>query len=78
VPVSVLYPPPRITGFHCSSDDYLFTVSRLDGPKRIALLVEAMRHVKADIPLLIAGTGPDEEKSSPWLPAIIGSSSWAS
>ena len=59
--VSVLYPPPRITGFHCSSDDYLFTVSRLDGPKRIALLVEAMRHVKADIPLLIAGTGPDEE-----------------
>jgi glycosyltransferase involved in cell wall biosynthesis len=59
-PVSVLHPPPRITGFHCGRDDYLFTVSRLDGPKRIAMLVEAMRHVKADIPLLIAGTGPDE------------------
>lgn len=59
-PVSVLYPPPRLVGLHCGSDDYLFTVSRLDSPKRIALLVEAMRHVKADIPLIIAGTGPDE------------------
>ena len=62
VPVSVLYPPPRVTGFRCGSDDYLFTVSRLDGPKRIALLVEAMRHVKTNIPLLIAGTGPDEDR----------------
>ena len=62
LPVSVLYPPTRMTGFHCDGDQHLFTVSRLDGPKRIGLLVEAMRHVKADIPLLIAGTGPDEER----------------
>jgi glycosyltransferase involved in cell wall biosynthesis len=62
VPVTVLYHPPRLSGFYCSGDNYLFTVSRLDGPKRIALLVKAMRHVKADIPLLIAGTGPDEER----------------
>jgi glycosyltransferase involved in cell wall biosynthesis len=60
VPVSVLYPPPRLSGFRCGNDDYLFTVSRLDGPKRIRMLVEAMRYVKSDIPLLIAGTGPDE------------------
>ncbi len=59
-PVSVLYPPPRLTGFYCGSDDYLFTVSRLDGPKRIRLLIEAMKFVRSDIPLLIAGTGPDE------------------
>jgi glycosyltransferase involved in cell wall biosynthesis len=62
VPVSVIHHPTRMTGFRCGSDDYLFTVSRLDGPKRIALLVEAMRHVKSDIPLLIAGTGPDERR----------------
>lgn len=62
VPVSVIHHPTRMTGFHCDSDDYLFTVSRLDGPKRIALLVEAMRYVKTNIPLLIAGTGPDEER----------------
>ena len=62
VPVSVLYPPPRLNGLRCGSDDYLFTVSRLDGPKRIALLIEAMRYVKTNIPLLIAGTGPDEDR----------------
>lgn len=60
VPVSVLYPPPRLSGFYCGSVDYLFTVSRLDGPKRIRLLIEAMKYVKSAIPLLIAGTGPDE------------------
>jgi glycosyltransferase involved in cell wall biosynthesis len=59
-PVTVLYPPPRLSGFYCGSDDYLFTVSRLDGPKRIRLLIEAMKFVRSDIPLLIAGTGPDE------------------
>ena len=61
VPVSVLYPPPRLSGFHCAEDEYLFTVSRLDGPKRISLLIEAMRHVRSDIPLLIGGTGPELE-----------------
>ena len=61
-PVSVLYPPPRLSGFRCGRDDYLFTVSRLDGPKRIRMLIEAMRYVKSDIPLLIAGTGPDEHE----------------
>ncbi|MED5619503.1 glycosyltransferase family 4 protein [Ideonella sp. BN130291] len=58
--VSVLYPPPRLEGFRCGGDDYLFTISRLDVPKRVRLLIEAMCHVKADIPLLIGGTGPDE------------------
>lgn len=59
---AVVYPPPRLTGFRCGADDYLFTVSRLDRAKRIDLLIEAMRHVKADIPLLIGGTGPDEAR----------------
>jgi glycosyltransferase involved in cell wall biosynthesis len=60
--VSVVPHPPRLTGYRCAGDDYLFTASRLDGPKRIGLLIEAMRHVKSNIPLLIAGTGPDEER----------------
>ncbi len=38
----------------------LFTASRLDGPKRIELIIDAMTHVQADIPLRIAGTGPAE------------------
>lgn len=60
--VSVWYPPPRLTGFYCGNDDYLFTLSRLDGPKRMGLLIEAMRHVKSNIPLLIGGTGPELER----------------
>jgi len=60
VPVHVVHHPSNGRGFHCGADDYLFTASRLDGPKRIGLLVEAMRHVTSDIRLLIAGTGPCE------------------
>ena len=39
---------------------YLFTVSRLDRPKRIHLLIEAMKHVRSKVELWIAGTGPAE------------------
>jgi glycosyltransferase involved in cell wall biosynthesis len=61
VKVHVAWPPPNALQVRQASDDgYLFTVSRFDGPKRIGLIVEAMRHVKADIPLFIAGTGPEE------------------
>ncbi|MCB1030726.1 MAG: glycosyltransferase, partial [Acidimicrobiales bacterium] len=42
-------------------DNYLFTVSRLDGPKRIDLLIEAMGYVSNDVDLRIAGTGPLRE-----------------
>lgn len=38
-------------------DTYLFTASRLDGPKRLDLLIEAMAYVPGDIELRIAGTG---------------------
>jgi glycosyltransferase involved in cell wall biosynthesis len=41
---------------------HLFTTSRLDGPKRIDLVIRAMAHVPHDVPLLIGGTGPDEER----------------
>jgi glycosyltransferase involved in cell wall biosynthesis len=40
---------------------HLFTASRLDGAKRIDLIVDAMAHVHEDVPLLIAGTGPLRE-----------------
>lgn len=58
--VEVIYPPSNLPRFECREPDHLFTVSRLDGPKRIPLLIEAMQHVKSDIILNIAGTGPDE------------------
>lgn len=41
---------------------HLFTASRLDGPKRLDLLVAAMAHVGGDVPLVIAGVGPDGDR----------------
>jgi glycosyltransferase involved in cell wall biosynthesis len=57
--VNVIYPPSNLKSFHRGSNVYLFTVSRLDGAKRIRLLIEAMKYVKTNIELRIAGTGPD-------------------
>ena len=66
VPVDIFYPPASGDKYRCGSDDYFFTCSRLDSAKRVDLIVKAMRHVEADIPLLIGGTGPqsDELKES--------------
>jgi glycosyltransferase involved in cell wall biosynthesis len=62
VPVSVIYPPPINDSFYCTDYKHLFTASRLDGPKRIDLLIEAMKFVPHIISLKIAGTGPEEKK----------------
>jgi glycosyltransferase involved in cell wall biosynthesis len=48
-----LPPAPR----NDEAGTYLFTASRLDGPKRLDLLIDAMAHVPGDIELRIAGTG---------------------
>lgn len=60
VPVRVVHHPSDLVGLHHESSDYFFTASRLDRAKRIDLIIEGMRHVAADIRLVIAGTGPDE------------------
>jgi len=49
-------PQPGPVGSH------FFTASRLDGPKRLDLLIRAMEAVEADVPLLIAGRGPEERR----------------
>jgi glycosyltransferase involved in cell wall biosynthesis len=60
-PVTAVHPPSDLTGFRPPAPGrYLLTVSRLDAPKRIDLLIGAMRHVRTPAELLIAGTGPDE------------------
>ncbi len=62
VQVDVNYPPSKIENFECNNYSYLFTASRLDGPKRIDLLVKAMSYVPHNVKLKIVGTGPEEEK----------------
>jgi glycosyltransferase involved in cell wall biosynthesis len=60
-PVPVAHAPTRLCGLHSGRGSYLFTVSRLDAPKRIDLLIRAMQHVRARVPLQIAGTGPQAQ-----------------
>lgn len=50
--------PPALEG----AFDYFFTVSRLDAPKRLDLLVQAMHSIPHNLPLYIAGTGPEAER----------------
>ena len=40
--------------------DYVLFPSRLDPIKRQSLAVEAMRHVRRDVRLVLVGTGPQE------------------
>lgn len=62
VQVDVIYPPSKIENFECNAYGYLLTASRLDGPKRIDLLIQAMMYVPHNVKLKIVGIGPDEEK----------------
>jgi glycosyltransferase involved in cell wall biosynthesis len=58
--VKVVYPPSPLKGLKSQSGQYLFTVSRLDGPKRINLVIDAFKQVKTDVKLIIAGDGPQK------------------
>lgn len=58
--VDVVYPPSALPFYKEGKYDYLFTVSRLDNAKRVALMVKAMEYVNSDVKLKIAGTGPME------------------
>ncbi len=41
--------------------DYLLSVGRLDGPKRVALQIGAIKRARSDVRLKIAGVGPEME-----------------
>jgi glycosyltransferase involved in cell wall biosynthesis len=59
---AVAYAPSDLAPAVGSGANHLFTASRLDGPKRIDLLIRAMAHVRGDLPLLIGGTGPRRDE----------------
>ena len=54
----VIYHPSDLPEFRNTGDDYIFTISRLDAPKRVDLLIAAFMQTPGDIELRIAGTGP--------------------
>jgi glycosyltransferase involved in cell wall biosynthesis len=59
VGVQAVHHPSDLEGLHGGNFEYFFTASRLDGAKRVDLLVNAMKHVPGAMRLKIAGTGPD-------------------
>lgn len=56
--VQKVYHPSNLTTLTNTAYDYFFTASRLDGAKRIQMIVEAYMKSKTTIPLKIAGAGP--------------------
>jgi glycosyltransferase involved in cell wall biosynthesis len=62
VEVRVVYPPSDLEGYRCDEFDYFFSAGRLDHPKRVDLLIEAMRLYRGQLRLVVAGTGPDEAR----------------
>jgi glycosyltransferase involved in cell wall biosynthesis len=60
--VRVAHPMTHLEGLHPTGDRHLLAVSRLDAPKRLDLVVNAMRRASTRLPLLIAGTGPERER----------------
>jgi len=73
--VFVAHPPTGLEGLHGGRGRYLFTVSRLDAPKRIDLLIAAMGQVSAGVELRIAGTGPEKARLRELAAGIRGSRS---
>jgi glycosyltransferase involved in cell wall biosynthesis len=67
IPAEVLYHPSPATEALLTMQprelgDYLFYPSRLEVLKRQSLVVEAMRHVKTGVKLVLVGRGPDERE----------------
>jgi len=59
-----IYPPPKNANkFYCGAvGDYFIYPSRVDRSKRQHLLIEAMKHVKTNVKVVIVGTGPQEKE----------------
>ena len=57
-----IHHPTRSRPIEPRTGEHFFTVGRLHEWKRFDLIIQAMRQSKADMPLLIAGTGPQEDK----------------
>lgn len=66
-----LYPPVPREGLHpVAYEPFVLSVSRIDDAKRVDRVLDAWRHVRSDLKLVIAGDGPNrgdlEEKARRW------------
>jgi glycosyltransferase involved in cell wall biosynthesis len=60
VDVDVVVPPSGLAGLRRGAYRSIFTASRLDHPKRVGLIIDALKHVTMPCSLRIAGAGPME------------------
>ena len=57
------HPPPDAESLRCDDAwDYVFFPSRLEGLKRQDLLIEAARHLRTPVKVLLGGEGPHRER----------------
>jgi glycosyltransferase involved in cell wall biosynthesis len=58
-----LHPAPALSGFkRPKGQDYILMPGRLHRWKRVRLMIQAYRHLRRNVPLLITGTGEDEQE----------------
>jgi len=62
VNVEAISHPSKLRCLRSEGYEYIFTASRLDGAKRLDILINSMKYVSHDIKFKIAGTGPDEDR----------------
>lgn len=60
LPPTVVYHSTAHENYRRKPGRYLFTVNRLDAPKRVDLMIQAYMMTQTSVPFLIAGTGPHE------------------
>lgn len=60
--VHAVYPPVEFTNLKTEGSEFFFVCSRLDGPKRMDLLIEAYKKTKTSTKLYIGGMGPERDK----------------
>jgi glycosyltransferase involved in cell wall biosynthesis/GT2 family glycosyltransferase len=57
-----LHPAPMLSGFkRPKGQDYILMPGRLHRWKRVGLMIEAYKHLRRNVPLLVTGTGEDEQ-----------------
>jgi glycosyltransferase involved in cell wall biosynthesis len=58
-----LHPAPTLTGFkRPKRQDYILMPGRLHRWKRVGLMIEAYKHLRRNVQLLVTGTGEDEQE----------------
>ncbi|MPW17651.1 glycosyltransferase [Paraburkholderia sp. CNPSo 3157] len=62
VDVAVHHHPTNLQGLVAGPQETIFSASRLDPLKRIDIIIEAYKASRLDVPLHIAGSGPDEAR----------------